>query len=89
LTVVDWRKIKKNESLGIMNLFRLSAKTSGEENGVLNSKTCLLAGLGGNFGPKVGDNSHFRLFEWRGRGLNPRPRAYESPALPLSYLAVL
>src|SRR5687768_1902616 len=25
---------------------------------------------------------------WRGRDLNPRPRAYESPALPLSYLAV-
>ena len=25
---------------------------------------------------------------WRGRDLNPRPRAYESPALPLSYLAI-
>ena len=25
--------------------------------------------------------------EWQGWGLNPRPRAYESPALPLSYLA--
>ena len=24
---------------------------------------------------------------WQGWGLNPRPRAYESPALPLSYLA--
>ena len=26
--------------------------------------------------------------EWREWDLNPRPRAYESPALPLSYLAV-
>ena len=29
----------------------------------------------------------FLLGVWQGRGLNPRPRAYESPALPLSYLA--
>ena len=27
------------------------------------------------------------FIEWRGAGLNRRPRAYESPALPLSYLA--
>jgi hypothetical protein len=26
--------------------------------------------------------------QWREWDLNPRPRAYESPALPLSYLAV-
>ena len=26
--------------------------------------------------------------KWREWDLNPRPRAYESPALPLSYLAV-
>src|SRR6185503_20029669 len=25
--------------------------------------------------------------QWRGWDLDPRPRAYESPALPLSYLA--
>ena len=28
-------------------------------------------------------------FKWRRRDLNTRPRAYESPALPLSYVAVL
>ena len=28
------------------------------------------------------------FIEWRGAGLNRRPRAYESPALPLSYLAM-
>ena len=27
------------------------------------------------------------VFLWRGWDLNPRPRAYESPALPLSYPA--
>ena len=27
-------------------------------------------------------------FQWRGRDLNPHPRAYESPAPPLSYLAM-
>jgi hypothetical protein len=28
------------------------------------------------------------FFWWQGRELNPRPRAYESPALPLSYPAI-
>ena len=33
-------------------------------------------------------NSHWSLNqEWRGWDLNPHPRAYESPAPPLSYLA--
>ena len=27
-------------------------------------------------------------FRWRGEDLNFQPRAYESPALPLSYLAI-
>jgi hypothetical protein len=30
-----------------------------------------------------------KIMEWRGRESNSQPRAYESPALPLSYLAGL
>ena len=37
--------------------------------------------------PAAGARLYHLKDKWRGRDLNPRPRAYESPALPLSYLA--
>jgi hypothetical protein len=42
-----------------------------------------------NVGEISGSNTVIEKSEWRGWDLNPHPRAYESPAPPLSYLAIL
>ncbi len=74
------------KSLGIPGDFRGCAETL-EEDKVGKTKRPIqsnapLVGKSCDFMPRCGA---FPLFEWWRLDLNQRPRAYESPALPLSY----